>query len=155
MVEAEKGLKPQRISELSWTTRDLLPEVNPKFTEASALANVQNTKNSAANRIRPAMRVSWIRRLAEKTPIVLSALHINETSLLHLPAESFLEYQLRAQAAAPERFVATAAYGDGGPWYIPTKEAFPQGGYEVRVANCAAETDDLLSAKVRELLTKR
>ncbi len=28
--------------------------------------------------------------------------------------------QLRAQATAPSRFVACAAYGDGGPWYILT-----------------------------------
>ena len=46
--------------------------------------------------------------------------------MLHLPSESFVEYQLRAQAAAPSRFVACAAYGDGGPWYIPTAEAYPQ-----------------------------
>jgi len=72
--------------------------------------------------------------------------------LLHLPAESFVEYQLRAQSLAPDRFVATAAYGDGGTWYIPTKEAFPQGGYEVSVANSAPETDDAMSAGIRELL---
>ena len=54
---------------------------------------------------------------------------------MHLPAECFVEYQLRAQQLASSRFIATAAYGDGGPWYIPIKEAYPQGGYEVDIAH--------------------
>jgi hypothetical protein len=49
--------------------------------------------------------------------------------------------------------VATAAYGDGGPWYIPVKEAYPQGGYEVSVANCSDAVDDILSSGIRKLLT--
>ncbi len=98
------------------------------------------------------MRVSWMRRVREGVPVVLSALHLDGVSMLHLPAESFVEYQLRAQALAPDRFVATAAYGDGGTWYLPTKEAFPLGGYEVSVANSAPETDDELTQGMRELL---
>lgn len=73
----------------------------------------------------------------KKIPITLSALHLNQTSLVHFPAESFIEYQLRAQSMTPDRFVACATYGDGGPWYIPTKESYPQGGYEVSVAWCS------------------
>lgn len=48
--------------------------------------------------------------------------------------------------------MATAAYGDGGPWYIPVKEEFPKGGYEVSVANCSVEMDDQLSDGIREIL---
>jgi hypothetical protein len=83
---------------------------------------------------------------------VLSTLNINDVSLLHLPGESFIEYQLRAQELAAGRFVAAAAYGDGGPWYVPTKEAFPQGGYEVSVAFCSPEVDDVLTAGMRRIL---
>ena len=100
------------------------------------------------------MRVTWIKRIAAAQPIILSGLHINSASLLHLPAESFVEYQLRAQSNSPGRFVATAAYGDGGAWYIPTKQAFPQGGYEVSVANCDVSMDDLMSQGIRTLLDK-
>ena len=151
LVASERGLSPQAIERVRWTTHDVLPEVNPAFTTESELAMVTSTKNIAANRIRPAMRVSWIERVAARTPIVLSALHVNDATLLHLPAESFVEYQLRAQSLAPSRFVATAAYGDGGAWYIPTKEAFPQGGYEVSVANCSPEMDALLTSGMTKL----
>ncbi len=152
MVAAGKKLRPAPLEKISWATHDLLPEVNPVFTEAGELAEVRNAANAASNRIRPAMRVSWIRRVEAEIPVVLSALHLDGITLLHLPAESFVEYQLRAQSLAPDRFVATAAYGDGGTWYVPTKEAFPQGGYEVSVANSAPETDDLLDAGMRDLL---
>jgi hypothetical protein len=152
MVAASAKLSPVPLAKAGWATHDLLPEVNSAFTEEGELANVRNPRNAPANRIRPAMRVSWIRRLAARQPIVLSALHLDGITLLHLPAESFVEYQLRAQSLAPGRFVATAAYGDGGTWYVPTKEAFPQGGYEVSVANSAPGTDDAMSLGIRDLL---
>ena len=103
-------------------------------------------------RNRSAYTVSFIRRIKAGIPITLSALHVNDASLLHLPAESFVEYQLRAQAAAPDRFVACAAYGDGGPWYIPTKEAYPQGGYAVSVAWCDPAIDGILCGGIQNLL---
>lgn len=154
IAASEQNLAPQPVQRVSWVTKPILPDANPAFTEQGELALLANAKNVAANRIRPAMRVSWIRRLTARTPIVLSALHIDDTTLLHLPAESFVEYQLRAQSLAPSRFIATAAYGDGGPWYIPTQEAFPQGGYEVSVANCAPSMDALMTGGMKELIAK-
>ncbi len=153
IVTSEKSLAPTPIGSVSWKTHEIVPAVNPVFTEEDQRAMLTNAKNVPANRIRPAMRVAWIQRIAARTPIVLSALHIGDVSLLHLPAECFVEYQLRAQRLAPSRFVATAAYGDGGPWYIPVKEEYPKGGYEVSVANCADSVDDILSRGIRELLT--
>jgi hypothetical protein len=154
IVSSEEHLVPQAVQRVSWSTHEVLPEVNPAFTKDVEMAMLTNAQNAPANRIRPAMRVSWIERVAARTPIVLSALHVNDATLLHLPAESFVEYQLRAETLAPARFIATAAYGDGGAWYIPTEEAFPQGGYEVSVANCAPGMDALLTRGMKELLGK-
>src|SRR5208282_1385048 len=99
-----------------------------------------------------AFQLAWRQRQAAGTAIVLSALHVNAVTLLHLPAECFIEYQLRAQEAQPKRFIATAAYGDGGPWYIPTREEYPSGGYEVGVAFCDPEVDTLLTKGMESLL---
>jgi hypothetical protein len=151
IVASEKSLTPAPISAVSWKTHEIVPPVNPVFTEESERALLTNPKNVAANRIRPAMRIAWIQRVAARTPIVLSALHVNDTSLIHFPAESFVEYQLRAQQLQPSRFVAMAAYGDGGPWYIPVKEEYPKGGYEVSVANCSEGVDDVLTRGLHEL----
>ena len=45
-----------------------------------------------------------------------------------------------------------AAYGDGGPWYVPTRAEFPAGGYEVDFAFCAPETDGQLRRAIASLL---
>lgn len=153
IAASEQALRRAPITRVSWETREILPPVNPVFEPDKLREMLENKKNVAANRIRPAMVLGWMQRLANRTPIVLSALHVNEQiSTLHLPAECFVEYQLRAQQMRAERFVAVAAYGDGGPWYIPVKEEYPKGGYEVSVANCADSVDGILTQGIRELL---
>ena len=152
IVASEKSLKPAPIGSVSWKTHDILPPTNAVFTAGNLREIVANTENVPANRIRSAMTLGWMQRVENRTPIVLSALHVDDIAMLHLPAECFVEYQLRAQQLAPDRFIATAAYGDGGPWYIPVKEEYPKGGYEVSAANCSDEVDSILSAGIRELL---
>lgn len=152
LVKSEQHLQPERITGLSWKTVDVLPPPRATLSEEALLQQISNRKNRVVNRNRPSYMVSWLRRVKRKTPIVLSALHIGNVSLLHLPAECFVEYQLRAQQLQPKRFVATAAYGDGGPWYIPVKEEYPNGGYEVRVAFCDPPVDDVLTQGMKTLL---
>ena len=152
MVASEQSLQPTAIKSAKWQTQDILLQPRATLTESGLMDQVRNKDNALANRIRPAMSVAWLHRCERKEPIILSALHVNETTLLHLPAESFLEFQLRAQAAAPGRFVATAAYGDGGPWYIPIESAYPEGGYEVSVALTEPTSDGIMTKESQALL---
>ena len=147
-------LKPEPIRSFAWETEDILPPLDPRFNEEQLLVGIRNKTNRVVARNRPSYTVAFIRRVKEGIPITLSSLHVNDISMLHLPAESFVEYQLRAQAIAPNRFVACAAYGDGGPWYIPVKEAYPQGGYAVGVAWCSPQIDPLMSNGIQTLLSK-
>lgn len=153
ITASEKKLDPQRIESVRWQTHDILPPVNDRFDEDELMRQISDRNQPVRNRNRPSYTVAWIRRVKRNVPITLAALHVNDASVLHLPSESFVEYQLRAQATTPDRFVACAAYGDGGPWYIPTAEAYPQGGYAVSVAWCAPEVDQILSGGIKELLT--
>jgi len=136
IVASESKLKPTAIQGAEWSAVPVMLTPDPKWDEETILKQIADPKLAVANRNRPAYTVAYLRRVKAGQPIIVSALHINDTTLLHLPAESFIEYQLKAQEAAKNRFVACAAYGDGGPWYIPTEEAFPQGGYEVSVSWC-------------------
>lgn len=154
ITASEAHLLPEVIKSIAWETEDILPPLSPRFDEAQLMAEIRNKKNRVVSRNRPAYTVAFIRRVKAGIPITLSALHVNDISLLHLPAESFVEYQLRAQAVAPSRFIACAAYGDGGPWYIPVKEAYPQGGYAVGVAWCSPEMDPLMSKGIQSMLSK-
>ncbi len=148
------GLKPRPIGRVGWQTQEILPEPRAELRDDVLAALVADGQRSRPERIIAAMRLGWLRRSAAKVPIVLSGLHVDEVSLLHLPAESFVEYQLLAQRLGGERFVAVAAYGDGGPWYLPTRDAYPQGGYEVDVAFCAPAIDDVLSRGMESLLAR-
>ncbi|CAN5561569.1 hypothetical protein BH11PLA2_BH11PLA2_04580 [soil metagenome] len=153
MVESEKALKPEAIGEVAWKhDAVILPARNDP--DAKTLAGqIANKLNKVNQRNRPSYELAWLQRDGRKSPIVVSALHINDVSLLHLPAECFVEYQLRAQEAAPKRFVATAAYGDGGPWYLPIAEEYPHGGYEVSVAFCSPNADAILTKSIKGLLS--
>lgn len=152
IVASERNLKRERVDQVRWAIQDILPETDPKYDVDKILAQIADKNRSVVERNRPAYVVSWIRRCSKRIPITLSALHINGASLLHLPAEAFVEYQLKAQRMASERFVACAAYGDGGPWYLPTAEAFSQGGYEVSVSWCGPGIDAVLTRGIQSLM---
>jgi len=68
-------------------------------------------------------------------------------------SEVFVDYQLYAQSLIPEHFLATAAYGNGVYWYIPTKAAFEEeGGYETSDRACVVtpEIDGFLREALRQ-----
>ena len=67
-------------------------------------------------------------------------------------AETFVEYQLDAQSSVPRTFLATAAYGDGGPWYIPLKRSFGEGGYEPSVALVSEDSEPAYRRAIEGLL---
>jgi hypothetical protein len=82
-------------------------------------------------------------------------LGLGRARILHLPGELFVEYQLAAKAMQPGLFVAMAAYGDYAPWYIGTKIAYEQGGYETspEASNVAPEVEAVLMTAIRKLLS--
>ncbi|HEY1067778.1 MAG TPA: hypothetical protein VGE52_16765, partial [Pirellulales bacterium] len=145
IVASEAERKPQPIESVAWKTAPVRIPPLETLAEAALLAVVNDRTARPVDRIISAMKVGWLRRYEREQPVILSALHVNEATLLHLPAESFVEYQLGAQAIAPQRFVATAAYGDGGAWYIPTAAAYPQGGYEVTMAFSSPQVERILT----------
>jgi hypothetical protein len=70
-----------------------------------------------------------------------------------MPGEPFVEYQLAAQNLRPNSFVCMAAYGDYGPGYIGTSDAYSQGGYETGiVSRVSPRSEAILLDAVHELL---
>jgi len=145
-------LRPEPITQVSWSSVDLLPKANPNLDAEQIAKQIADPAQSVVNRNRPSYQLAWIRRIESGMPIVISALRLNQLGILHLPAESFVEYQLAAQKMAPSRLLATAAYGDGGPWYIPTAEEYDCGGYEVSVAFSDRAIDPALRDAIGRVL---
>ena len=98
------------------------------------------------------IKLAWLKRVQEGRTIDISCLTLGPARILHMPGELFVEYQLAAKAERPDLFVAMAAYGDYGPFYIGTAEAYDQGGYEATVSPVTAETESILMDAIQKLL---
>ncbi|MCZ2343609.1 MAG: hypothetical protein LC104_17725 [Bacteroidales bacterium] len=99
-------------------------------------------------------KLAWLNRCQSGHTIDIACLRIGTVRVLHLPGELFVEYQLAAKAMQPELHVTMAAYGDGGPGYIGTTQAYTEGGYETsdRASNVAPEVEPVLMDAIRTLL---
>ncbi|MBI1324466.1 hypothetical protein GC170_14950 [bacterium] len=145
----------QPIESVAWKTQPHTFKANEDFDYDKLLATVADTKNPTVTRNRNAMFCGWLKRLQSNTPILLGRLDINKGSVITLPAETFVEYQLGAQELRPGGFVACAAYGDGGPWYIPLARSFGEGGYEPSVSLVSKSTEPLYRKAIADLLANR
>lgn len=152
LVRSERDLQPAAIEHVAWRTAEILPPPRSTFSADALQTQLADKTAAGAIRGRAAYTRAWLTRLQQQIPVVLSALHVNGVRLLHLPGECFVEYQLRAQQLQPSCFVATAAYGDGGTWYVPVKEEYSKGGYEPSVAFSDPAIDDLLTQGMTEIL---
>jgi hypothetical protein len=124
----------------------------PVFREPESHRVLEDPKQSAARRGNAAFQLAWLERINQA--IDLSCLELDGVSILHLPGEPFIEYQLHAQEMRSDRFVCVAGYGDGGPGYIPTKSAYLEGGYEPTVALAAPGTEAILNDAISKLLSR-
>jgi len=74
-----------------------------------------------------ALGLSWREHADAGRTIDVPVLAIGKSRLLLLPGESYVEYQLFAQATRPDLFVVTMGYGESAPGYIPTDQHFREG----------------------------
>jgi hypothetical protein len=73
-------------------------------------------------------------------PAEISAFRIGPLAAVTVPGELFTEIGLRIKAAAPFPYPLIAGYTNGSVGYLPTVEAYPEGGYEVTHA-CRVDPD--------------
>jgi hypothetical protein len=83
----------------------------------------------------------------------LAVLRLGDAALACNPSELFCEIGQAIKAASPFPWTAIAGYTDGGIWYVPTRQAYPEGGYEVeRACRVAPEASELLQETTLRLL---
>lgn len=153
MVKSEQKMKRVPLTKIEWRARPVVLKSNADFPEERMLKVIENSATTASTRISAAFRVGFIRQSAAGVPIQFTSLHLGDgVCLLHLPGETFIEYQLFAQQLRPGGFVATASYGDGGPGYIPLEKSFAEGGYEPTQAFAAPESEKVMRETIAELI---
>jgi hypothetical protein len=101
----------------------LEPKHSAGFSEEEMKKQLADTSGKTFDRILAAMGLSWRQRVATGQPIDVPVVDFGAAQILLMPAESFVGYQLMAQAIRPESFVMTIGYGECGPGYIPTDAA--------------------------------
>lgn len=94
----------------------------PDFTEEEQERTLKNTSATIFQRNLAAMGLSWRAAQAKGHTIDVSAIDFGPTVFLLLPAESFVQYQLDAQALRPDTSVLVAGYGESAPGYIPSAQ---------------------------------
>ena len=67
-------------------------------------------------------------------PADLGAVRIGDAALISNPTELFCEIGMTIKRDSPFPWTAVAGYTDGSAGYVPTRSAYPQGGYEVESA---------------------
>ena len=98
-------------------------------------------------------------RCGKKTEkVVIQAVNIDETLIATLPGEVFIEFGLQVIEDSP--FSDTMIFGlaNGYEGYIPTSEAFSQGGYEIKPSYSSSkfvpEAGDILVGNVKDLIAE-
>ena len=91
------GLQPRPIRRVGWKTQEILPDVRPAWS--TTLCKAWWPTASGRERTASSRPCGWAGCGARpvRVPIVLSGLHVDDVSLVYLPAEAFVEYQLLAQ----------------------------------------------------------
>jgi hypothetical protein len=146
--------KPLAAADVRWHVKGVVLPVSPRLEDEKALlADIDNSKLDMRLRIRSARDVTWARRVKSGHEIPLTCLQLGSASVLHMPGELFIEYQLAAQQMRPNDFVAMAAYGDYGPGYIGTTISYTQGGYETGpVSRVAPAVETVLVQALHDFL---
>ena len=145
--------EPVTTNDLRWRFEPVALPVSRHLDEDRLVAQLKGREASflTAN---GAGRLAWLRRAKAGHQIDIGCLALGRARILHMPGELFVEYQLAAKAERKDLFVAMAAYGDYGPYYIGTSVAYTEGGYETepRSSNVAPEVESVLMGAVRKLL---
>jgi len=145
--------EPVTTNDLRWRSEAVALPVSRHLDEDRLVAQLKG-REAGFLTANGAGRLAWLRRSKAGHRIDVGCLALGRARVLHLPGELFVEYQLAAKAERRDLFVAMAAYGDYGPYYIGTTVAYTEGGYETepRSSNVAPEVQPVLMGAIQRLL---
>ncbi|MGE4181697.1 MAG: hypothetical protein AB7J34_17890 [Limisphaerales bacterium] len=101
-----------------------------------------------------AMGLSWRRRVVSGSRLEVPYLDLGGAGILLLPGETYVDYQLWAQALKPGVFLCVAGYGDGATGYVPTERHWAE--QDTNLSDwcwVAPGSEARLQAAIRQALT--
>jgi hypothetical protein len=123
MVAAWKDTKKHPLDAFRFRAASVrfLPRSDPGFSVKELEAKLTPDTKPFAQCL-AAMGLSGRKRADAGHPVQVPALDFGGAQLLLLPGESYVEFQLAAQAARPDSFVCVAGYGEAACGYVPTEK---------------------------------
>jgi len=145
---------PIKASDVKWRVQPVQLPLAQHLNEHALVTLINDPNTTARQRLGAASRLAWLQRHHSGHKTEISCLHLGRASILHLPGELFIEYQIAAQDLKPKGMICLAAYGDYGPGYIGTEIAYTQGGYETGpdASLVAPQVEGVLMAAIKALL---
>ncbi len=150
-ITASGNPEPATLSRKTTDVRFALRQ-EANFSEEHFRTVLADSTQTYIVRMTAAMALAWYERLKIKPTVDVTSYRLGPATILHLPGEAFVEYQLFAQSVRPDNFLAVAAYGELGPGYICTDKAFAEGGYEPTQSFVGPPSEALLKSSMRDVL---
>ena len=122
MDAAWRATHKERLGSCRFRSAPLMlePRSSPGFAEDELLGKLR-PEVAPFQQCLAAMGLSWRQRAAAGRPLEIPCLDFGPAALVVVPGETYVDYQLAAQAMRPSDFVCVAGYGDGATGYIPTE----------------------------------
>jgi hypothetical protein len=161
VLEAYKDLEPVKASApraRSETVKLPLPSITTEEIEearriAQIPAGAQSNQPKFLDRVKAFKVLDVAAREGKPHEVEVQVIALgNEVAWVSLPGEIFVELGLAIKRASPFRHTMIAELANGSIGYIPNREAYPQGNYEVVSARCAEGSGELLVEAAIRLL---
>ncbi len=88
--------------------------------------------------------------LFSKVPV--SCVKVGKLTFIGWAGEPFTEYSRKARECVPDRYVIACCLVNGGEGYLPSQEAFDEGGYEAKSSLFCNVATELLQGKAAQML---
>ena len=151
MVAAEAAAERVSIGHIGWRVEPVLLQPGFEMNEVALVTTLGDPGAAPKDRTMAALKLAMLRRL--DVPFEFSCLAFGDAALiLHLPGESFIEYQLFAQARSRADWVAVPSYGDLGPIYICMDGSYAEGGYEPIDSLVGPGVEDTMKGAIEKLV---
>ena len=140
---------PVTAGDVCWKTEPvLLPLSEEKIRQLESQISTSDMRTEAYK----LSMIIWANNTRSGQTMDIACLSAGKASMLFVPGEPFVEYQLAAKALRPDLAVSMAAYCEIGPTYIGTKESYSQGGYEITVSTVTQYAEEVLINAFKKLL---
>jgi hypothetical protein len=158
VLKIEPWAAPLGISQLWGQSRVLdlprRPYSDAELAEFQATIADDRIAGTAYPKVRARTHLALHERGEASAPVEVQALRLGELALLGIPAEYFVEYGLELRQRSPLLHTFVVELANDCIGYVPTPEAFDEGGYEGTSARFTRDAGPLLADAVLGLLRR-